>query len=213
ALLRATPAGGGGLGGGLGWAPARAGGVFGPGGAPSPASGATLSATSLPAMIKQGYEPSLAAGVVSISGTLAMLIPPSVAMVVYGLIANVNIGRLLIAGFLPGIVVMLTIMATVYVLAWRKPQNAPRWPPRALREKIAMLRVVGPLLLLFGSVTGVIYTGAATPTEAAAIGAFMGFVLLWHSGRLTPSGLGQALLRAAHGSAMIMVILIGASVF
>lgn len=212
-LFRTTAAWVGRLRGGLGMATALAGAGFGAICGTSTASAATLSATSLPAMIKQGYEPSLAAGVVSISGTLAMLIPPSVAMVVYGLLANVNIGQLLIAGLLPGLLVMLTIMATVYVLAWRHPEHAPSAPAVPLREKIAMLKVVGPLLLLFAAVTGIIYTGAATPTEAAAVGAFMGFLLLWYSGRLTLGGLQQALLRAAHGSAMVMVILLGASVF
>ncbi|MFG1357584.1 TRAP transporter large permease [Xanthobacter pseudotagetidis] len=212
-LFKATAAWVGRLRGGLGMATALAGAGFAAVCGTSTASAATLSATSLPAMIKQGYDPSLAAGVVSISGTLAMLIPPSVAMVVYGLLANVNIGQLLIAGLLPGLLVMFTIMATVYVLAWWKPEHAPSAPAVPLREKLAMLKVVGPLLLLFGAVTGIIYTGAATPTEAAAIGAFMGFLLLAYSGRLTVRGLGQALARAAHGSAMIMVILLGASVF
>jgi tripartite ATP-independent transporter DctM subunit len=212
-LFKAAAAWVGRLRGGLGMATALAGALFGAVCGTSTATAAALSATSLPAMIKQGYEPSLAAGVVAISGTLAMLIPPAVAMVIYGLLANVSIRQLLAAGFLPAAVVMLTIMATVYVLAWRRPEDAPRAPPVPLREKIAMLRVVGPLLLLIGSVMGVIYTGAATPTEAAAIGAFMGFLLLWHSGRLTLGRLSRALLRAAHGSAMIMVILLGASVF
>jgi tripartite ATP-independent transporter DctM subunit len=213
ALFKAAAAWVGRLRGGLGMATALAGAGFGAVCGTSTATAATLSATSLPAMIKQGYEPSLAAGVVAISGTLAMLIPPAVAMVIYGLLANVDIRQLLTAGFLPAIVVMLTIMATVYVLAWRNPEDAPRAPPVPLREKFATLRVASPLLLLIGSVMGVIYTGAATPTEAAAIGAFMGLLLLWHSGRLTLDRLGQALLRAAHGSAMIMVILLGASVF
>jgi tripartite ATP-independent transporter DctM subunit len=212
-LFKAAAAWFGRLRGGLGIATALAGAGFGAMCGTSTATAAALSATSLPAMIKQGYEPSLAAGVVAISGTLAMLIPPAVAMVIYGLLANVSIRQLLIAGFLPAIVVMLTIMATVYVLAWRNPEDAPRAPSLPLREKIAMLRMAGPLLLLIGSVMGVIYTGAATPTEAAAIGAFMGFLLLWHSGRLSLGSLRQALLRAAHGSAMIMVILLGASVF
>jgi tripartite ATP-independent transporter DctM subunit len=212
-LFKATAAWVGRLRGGLGMATALAGAGFGAVCGTSTATAAALSATSLPAMIKQGYEPSLAAGVVAISGTLAMLIPPAVAMVIYGLLANVSIRHLLAAGFLPAIVVMLTIMATVYVLAWRNPKDAPPAPPVPLREKIAMLGAVGPLLALIGSIMGVIYTGAATPTEAAAVGAFMGFLLLWRSGRLTPGRLGQALLRAAHGSAMIMVILLGASVF
>jgi tripartite ATP-independent transporter DctM subunit len=212
-LFKAAAAWAGRLRGGLGMATALAGAGFGAMCGTSTATAAALSATSLPAMIKQGYEPSLAAGVVAISGTLAMLIPPAVAMVIYGLLANVSIRQLLTAGFLPAIVVMLTIMATVYVLAWRRPEDAPRAPAVPLREKIALLRAAGPLLFIIGSVTGVIYAGAATPTEAAAIGASMGFLLLWHSGRLTLVHLGRALLRAAHGSAMIMVILLGASVF
>ncbi|GLR77752.1 TRAP transporter large permease (plasmid) [Azospirillum oryzae] len=212
-LFRATAAWVGRVRGGLGMATALAGAGFGAVCGTSTASAATLSATSLPAMIKQGYEPSLAAGVVSISGTLAMLIPPSVAMVVYGLLANVNIGQLLIAGLLPGILVTLTIMVTVYVLAWHRPEDAPSAEPVTWREKIALLRVVGPMLMLFGAVTGIIYTGIATPTEAAAVGAFGAFLLLWRSGRMTGANVRRALLRAAHGSSMVMVILLGASVF
>src|SRR6266571_3689514 len=143
----------------------------------STASAATLSATSLPAMLKQGYEPKMAAGVVAISGTLAMLIPPSVALVIYGLLAEVNIGALLIGGVIPGILVTITIMATVWFLAWQDPSRAPSAPAVSLREKFRMLRVVGPMLLLFGMVTGVIYTGVATPTEASALGAFGAFCL------------------------------------
>src|SRR6187402_2295477 len=96
--------------GGLGMATALAGAGFGAICGTSTASAATLSATSLPAMIKQGYEPKMAAGVVAISGTLAMLIPPSVALVIYGLLAEVNIGALLIGGVIPGILVTATIM-------------------------------------------------------------------------------------------------------
>ncbi len=212
-LFRATAAWVGRLRGGLGMATALAGAGFGAVCGTSTASAATLSATSLPAMIKQGYEPSLAAGVVSISGTLAMLIPPSVAMVVYGLLANVNIGQLLVAGLVPGVLVTLTIMLTVHALAWWKPEDAPSAAAVPWRQKFAMLRVVGPMLLLFGAVTGVIYTGIATPTEAAAVGAFGAFLLLWRSGRMTRDGVLKALRQAAHGSSMVMVILLGASVF
>src|SRR5262249_21315974 len=115
-LFKAAAAWVGRLRGGLGMATALAGAGVGAMCGTSTATAAALSATSLPAMIKQGYEPSLAAGVVAISGTLAMLIPPAVAMVIYGLLANVNIRQLLTAGFLPAILVMLTIMATVYAL-------------------------------------------------------------------------------------------------
>jgi len=179
----------------------------------STASAATLSSTSLPAMLKQGYEPKMAAGVVAISGTLAMLIPPSVALVIFGLLAEVNIGALLIGGIIPGILVTFTIMATVYFLAWQDPSRAPAAPPTSLREKLHMLRVVGPMLALFGMVTGVIYTGVATPTEASALGAFGAFVLALWKRQLTPKTLHQALLRAAHGTCMIAMILLGASIF
>ena len=111
--------------GGLGMATAIAGAGFGAISGSSTASAATLSATTIPAMLKQGYEPQLACGVVAISGTLAMLIPPSIALVLYGIIADVSIGQLLVGGVIPGIVVTFAIMATVYYLVWREPSRAP----------------------------------------------------------------------------------------
>ena len=176
-LFKATAAWVGRVPGGLGMATALAGAGFGAICGTSTASAATLSATSLPAMLKQGYEPRMAAGVVAISGTLAMLIPPSVALVIYGLLAEVNIGALLIGGVIPGVLVTITIMATVWFLAWQDPSRAPAGPSVTLYEKFRMLRVVGPMLLLFGMVTGVIYSGIATPTEASALGAFGAFCL------------------------------------
>src|SRR5882757_3713854 len=82
-----------------------------------------------------------------------------------------NIGVLLVGGVIPGVLVTITIMATVWFLAWQDPSRAPAGPSATLREKFRMLRVVGPMLLLFGMVTGVIYSGIATPTEASALGA------------------------------------------
>ena len=97
-------------------ATALAGAGFGALSGSSTAGAATLASTSLPAMIRNRYEPRMAAGVVAISGTLAMLIPPSIALVLYGLVANVSIGKLLIAGVVPGLLVTLTIMLTVFAL-------------------------------------------------------------------------------------------------
>lgn len=199
--------------GGLGMATAIAGAGFGAICGTSTASAATLSSTSLPAMLKQGYEPKLAAGVVAISGTLAMLIPPSVALVVFGLLAEVNIGKLLIGGVIPGIIVTFAIMATVYFLVWQDPSRAP--VPRSVpfAEKVRLLKIVGPMVLLFGAVTGVIYTGVATPTEASAIGSFGAFLLAVAKGALRRGTLVKALIRAAHGTCMIAAILLGASIF
>src|SRR6202163_3367885 len=111
--------------GGLGMATALAGAGFGAICGTSTASAATLSSTSLPAMIRQGYEPKMAAGVVAISGTLAMLLPTSVALVIFGLLAEVNIGKLLISGIIPAIFVTMIIMGTIYLLGWLEPSRAP----------------------------------------------------------------------------------------
>src|SRR5690606_21817451 len=170
--------------GGLAMATAVAGAGFGAISGSSTAAAATLSSTTIPAMLKQGYEPRLACGVVAISGTLAMLIPPSIALVLYGIIADVNIGDLLIAGIIPGLLVTLTIIATVAFLVWQDPDRAPAGRRYTMREKISSLRVVAPLLFLFFAVTGTIYTGIATPTEASGIGAFGAMLIALKSGRL-----------------------------
>ncbi|QDP21795.1 TRAP transporter large permease [Bradyrhizobium cosmicum] len=199
--------------GGLGMATALAGAGFGAICGTSTASAATLSSTSLPAMIKQGYEPKMAAGVVAISGTLAMLIPPSVALVIFGLLAEVNIGQLLIGGILPAVLVTATIMATISFLVWQDPLRAPRVEPVSWREKFSLLWQVGPMVLLFSLVTGTIYLGIATPTEASALGAAGALLLAIAKRRVTPATLYRALLSACHGTCMIATILVGASIF
>lgn len=199
--------------GGLGMATALAGAGFGAICGSSTASAATLSSTSLPAMLSRGYEPRMAAGVVAISGTLAMLIPPSIAMIVYGLIAEVNIGKLLIAGVIPGLIITLTIMLTTYFLAVQDPRRAPLMPSVPFREKIFLLRLVGPMLLLLMAVTGVIYTGIATPTEASALGALVAAILYFTRARRSFAEVKAVVERAARTSCMIAVILLGAHLF
>lgn len=199
--------------GGLGMATGLAGAGFGAISGSSTASAATLSATTIPAMLKQGYEPKLACGVVAISGTLAMLVPPSIALVLYGIIADVSIGQLLIGGVIPGILVTATIMATVYVLVLQDPARAPRGKAYTIREKLVSLRVVGAMLFLFMAVTGLIYTGIATPTEASGIGAFGAFLLAGHARKINLKTLNIALTRAAHTSCMILLIILGAHIF
>lgn len=199
--------------GGLGMATAVAGAGFGAICGTSTGSAATLSATSLPAMLKQGYEPRLAAGAVAISGTLAMLIPPSVALIIYGLLAEVNIGKLLIGGIVPAVVVTLTIMATVWVLVWQDPARAPLSERQPLGEKVRRLIGVGPVLLLFGVVTGLIYTGIATPTEASGLGALGAFLIAVQKKGLILKDISTACHRAALTSCMIAMMMIGAHIF
>ena len=199
--------------GGLGMATALAGAGFGAICGTSTASAATLSSTSLPAMIRQGYEPKMAAGVVAISGTLAMLIPPSVALVIFGLLAEVNIGQLLIGGIIPAALVTATIMATIYFLVWQDPSRAPRIEPVSWHERFSLLWQVGPMALLFALVTGTIYLGVATPTEASALGAAGALGLAIAKRKVTTASLYRALLSACHGTCMIVTILVGASIF
>ncbi len=199
--------------GGLAIATALSGAGFGAISGSSTAAAATLSATSIPAMLRQGYEPKLACGVVAISGTLAMLIPPSIALILYGIIADVSVGKLLIGGVIPGVLVTFTIILTVLFLVWRNPAAAPRGPGYTLREKIASLKVVWPMLVLLGLVTGVIYTGVATPTEAAALGAFGACVIAAIFGKLGRGELLRACVNALRSTAMIFLILVGAHVF
>jgi tripartite ATP-independent transporter DctM subunit len=212
-LFRAAAAWIGRVPGGLGMATALAGAGFGAICGSSTASAATLSSTSLPAMLKQGYEPKMAAGVVAISGTLSMLLPTSIALVIYGLLAEVNIAKLLVSGIIPAILVTFTIMATIFVLVWQDPKRAPSLSGVPLDEKLRLLKAVGPMVILFSIVTGVIYTGIATPTEASAFGAAGAFLLaMWRRG-FDWKILFHGFARATQGTCMITMILVGASIF
>lgn len=212
-LFRAASTWVGRLPGGLGIATTLAGAGFAAISGSSTASAATLSSTTIPAMLKQGYEPKMACGVVAISGTLAMLIPPSIALILYGIVANVSIGKLLIAGIIPGILVTLTIIATILFLVWQDPSRAPSAGSFTLREKLATLPQVGPMILLFGVVTGLIYTGAATPTEAAALGAFGALLLALRARKVNLQTMTACLTRASNSTCMILMIILGARVF
>ncbi|GGA74535.1 C4-dicarboxylate ABC transporter permease [Nitratireductor aestuarii] len=199
--------------GGVAMATAIAGAGFGAISGSSTAAAATLAATSLPEMMKQGYEAKLAGGVVAISGTLAMLIPPSVALILYGILADVSISALLIGGVIPGLIVTLAIVLTVWILVILWPESAPAGQPYSFREKIASLKRVGPMLVLFVAITGTIYSGIATPTEASGIGAFVAMLLAIWERKLNLSTLWIALRTSAQTSCMILFIILGAHVF
>jgi tripartite ATP-independent transporter DctM subunit len=199
--------------GGLAISTALAGAGFGAVAGSSTASAATLSSTSLPAMLRLGYEPKIACGVVAISGTLAMLIPPSIALVLYGIIADVNIGQLLIGGVIPGLVVTAAISLTVLFLVWRNPSLAPAGQAYTWGDKFRSLSNVWPMLVLFAGVTGVIYLGIATPTEAAAIGALGAYTVVLFKGKGGLSNTLHALTRATETSCMVIMIILGAHFF
>ncbi len=199
--------------GGLAVATALAGAGFGAISGSSTAAAAALSSTSIPAMQRAGYEPKFSAGVVAVSGTLAMLIPPSIALVLYGIIVEADIAALLIGGIMPGLLVTAAIVVTIYLLLWRDPALAPAARPYPWREKASALKAIGPMLVLLFCVTGSIYAGIATPTEAAGLGAFGAFVLAAAFRTLTLQSTFDALARAVRATCMIFLIIIGAHVF
>ncbi|AMY72330.1 TRAP transporter large permease [Frigidibacter mobilis] len=199
--------------GGLAIATAFAGAGFGAISGSSTAAAATLASTSMPAMLREGYDPKLAGGVVAISGTLAMLIPPSIALILYGIIADVAIGDLLIGGVIPGLIVTLAIILTVVVILQIDPSAAPAGRAYSMREKLRSLKTVGPMLLLLLAVSGSIYSGLATPTEAAGLGAFVAMLIALWSRKLTLAGFWLALRSTAQTSCMILFIILGAHVF
>ncbi len=143
----------------------------------SVATTAALGKVSLPEMKKYGYGDKLAAGVVGMGGTLSALIPPSIVLVIYGVITEENIGKLLVAGIIPGL--MTLVFFAILVVVWAKiiPDHAPQGESFSWRERFISLKDSFPILTVFITVTGGIYTGVFTPSEAGAVGALVVLVM------------------------------------
>ncbi|MCW5770542.1 MAG: TRAP transporter large permease [Rhodospirillaceae bacterium] len=197
--------------GGLAIATALTGAAFGAISGSSTASAATLSTSSIPAMLRRGYEPRFASGAVAISGTLAMLIPPSIALILYGILSGASIAKLLIAGIVPGFLVAATIIATILILLWRNPALAPASAVRTANPHALAAAI--SFFVLFATVTGVIYLGVATPTEASALGALGALALAAARRRLSLTTLKEALYKTARSTSMIATIMLGAAIF
>jgi len=133
--------------------------------------------------------------------------------VLYGIIADVSVGKLLIAGVVPGLLSVLALVALIVGMSLLRPRAIPPGQPHSWSEKLSALWLMLPMLVLFGAVTGVLYTGIATPTEASAVGAFAAMALAMLRGRLTLRGARDALFNAARISCMIAFIILGASIF
>jgi tripartite ATP-independent transporter DctM subunit len=177
------------------------------------ATAATMGAVALPEMKKYNYDPGLATGSIAVGGTLGILIPPSIGFVIYGIIIEESVGKLFMAGILPGILLTLFYMATVYITCVIKPEKGPRAQKTTLREKLVSLQGTWGMLILFILVMGGIYAGVFTPTEAGGIGAFGAFVIALLRRRMNFSSLIFCLRDSMQTTAMIFLILIGANVF
>ncbi|MBW2561750.1 MAG: TRAP transporter large permease [Deltaproteobacteria bacterium] len=177
------------------------------------ATAATMGAATLPEMKRYNYKPELATGAVAAGGSLGILIPPSVIFIVYGILTEQSIGRLFMAGFLPGL--LLTILFILAIVIWTRmrPELGPKGPTFSLRERWASLSGLIETLLLFILIMGGLFLGFFTPTEAGAIGAF-GTLLLALAGRnLTMKGFMTALFETTRMSCMILIIVAGATIF
>tara|TARA_R110002020_G_scaffold59497_3_gene162182 strand:- start:2473 stop:3765 length:1293 start_codon:yes stop_codon:yes gene_type:complete len=177
------------------------------------ATAATMGKVALPQMRKYNYDDSLASGVIAAGGTLGILIPPSVILVIYGVTTQQDIGKLFIAGIVPGLIGILLYMAAVRVVCWLDPGKGPPGPKVSLREKLQATRGVLGILGLFVLVIGGIYVGIFTATEAAGIGAFGAFLIALFRRTITLRVLGEILAETAATTTMMFAVLIGAIVF
>lgn len=182
------------------------------------ASEVTIGLMALPAMLKNGYNKSLACGSVCAGGTLGILIPPSVMIVIYGPIAQLSVGKLFLGAVVPGILLTVLYMIYIGVRCYLRPQDGPPMPAaeRAvpLGQKIRLfLSAVLPAMLLIFAVLGSIFTGVAAVTEAAAVGVIAGMVLAACHGQLTFQTVKSAGYETLNITSMIMMIAVGASFF
>jgi tripartite ATP-independent transporter DctM subunit len=176
------------------------------------ATAATMAKVAYPSMRRYGYSDGLASATIAAGGTLGILIPPSIILVIYGIITQTNIGDLFVAGVLPGLLGLALYMVAVVWVAWRRPEEAPRGEPSSWSDRIASLRGIWPFLFLFALIIGGLYADVFTATEAAGIGAGMAVLVGFVHGRLTLAMLRKVILETAYTSISLYVVLFGAMI-
>ncbi|MXW20116.1 MAG: TRAP transporter large permease [Gammaproteobacteria bacterium] len=176
------------------------------------ATGATMASVALPEMKRHNYSGGLATGALAAGGTLGILIPPSVILVIYAVITEQSIGKLFLAAVVPGLIATIGYTIAIAVYVRFKPGAGPVVEALPIRERIRSLGMVWPVALIFMSVVGGIYFGLFTPTEGAAIGAAATGLVALASGRLSWAAFASCLLETAKTTAMIFLILISAQI-
>ena len=177
------------------------------------ATAATMSKVAMPAMRRHGYGDGLATASIAAGGTLGILIPPSVPMVIYGILTNSDIGQLFVAGIVPGLLMVVLFIGAISILTFFYPAMGPNGPRTPWRERWRALRGVWGIVILFLIVLGGIYLGIFTPTEAAGIGAASAMFFAWQRRRLSFNVLVGALVECGVTTAMIFVVAFGALAF
>jgi len=188
-------------------------GIFGAMSGASLAAASVMSEITIPNMRRLGYSEPLTGGVVSIGATLDILIPPSILFVIYGIMTNTSVGKLLLAGVVPGITLGICLILCILIWVTLRPQDAPRAERVPWSERWRSTYRIWPCILLIFIVMGLLYAGVATPTEVAGLGALFAGLTGAFLGRLTWDGTLQALKGTIRIAAMIFMILIGAYVF
>ncbi|MEN9432859.1 MAG: hypothetical protein RLZZ422_448 [Pseudomonadota bacterium] len=177
------------------------------------ATAATMAKVSMPPMRKYGYSDSLAAASIAAGGTLGILIPPSVILVIYGIMTEQSIRELFAAGFLPGMLGIVLYVGAVAWTVWRNPQAGPKGDPLPQEERSAAFKDVFGIVALFGLVMGGIYGGLFTPTEAAGVGAGGALLIALLRRSLTWRSLYAVLAETTQTSASLFMVVIGALIF
>jgi C4-dicarboxylate transporter DctM subunit len=179
----------------------------------SEATAATMGKVALPEMKRLNYDEKLATGSVAAGGTMGILIPPSMGFILYGILCDVSIGKLFMAGIIPGVLEAVFYIAAIWLICRLNPRLGPPGPRTSLKEKIFSLKNTWSMLALFMLVMGGIYMGVFTPTEAGAIGAFGAIVICFVGRKLTWANLRGSVVETAQTTAMIVFIIVGAFIF
>ena len=177
------------------------------------ATAATLGAVALPEMKKYKYDDGLATGAIAAGGSVGILIPPSVILIIYGIITEQSIGKLFLAGFIPGIMETVFYLFTIWYLTFFKPHHGPKGPKTTFREKIYALKHTWEVVILFIVVIGGIYRGWFTPTEAAGIGAFGTFFFAIVRKKMSWAVFKESLVNTIQTTGMLFMIILGAMIF
>lgn len=199
--------------GGLAMATVGACGLFAACSGSSLAGAVAMGKVAYPEMKRYNYGSNLAIGCIAAGGTLGILIPPSIGFIIIGILTELSIGKLFMAGIIPGILEIVFYSVTIYILCRFNPQLGPAAPKTTIRHKVGSLRLSWPVLILFVLVIGGIYGGVFTPTEAGGIGAFGALVIGLIKRQLSRSSFADALMETARTTAMIIILLVGAFVF
>lgn len=179
----------------------------------STASCATMSAAAFPSLRENGYDRKVSVGIIAIAGTLAIMIPPSIVLIIYGILTEQSVGKLLMAGLLPGILTAAGYIVTIWLLAWWRPDLIPKPSRFDGRAAVRSLRPIWPAVLLMLVVIGGLYSGIATPTEIGAIGSLAALLIVFGMRRIDRQKFSGTLADTLVTTVMIFAIIAGAMMF